>query len=122
MNKSIALGLAALILMASSSQLAQAAGKMTVVNNSKFALNGSITYHTALCKDDKIYLAGSGKWSVNSGLCAVKGSSFSLTDKQGVSHVCAYGSASHTAQNFRIYHRTSIPNAFCEVTNEAPMY
>lgn len=122
MKKLFALGFSALLSMVCFSQPAQAAGTMTVVNNSKYDLTGSISYHTALCKDDKIHIAGRGKWTVKSGLCAVKGSSFSLKDAQGVDHACAYGTSSRTASNFAIYHRTTIPNAFCEVKNDRPNF
>ena len=122
MKKAFLLGLSCLLMTLCWSQPAEAAGKINVINNSKFALTGSITYHTALCKDDKIHIAGRGRWSVNSGLCAVKDSVFSLKDEKGVDHVCHSKRGPTSQSNFVIYHRTSVPNAFCEVKDERPMY
>jgi hypothetical protein len=122
MKKLFLLALSCLLITVCLSQPADALGKLNVINNSKFALTGSITFYTALCKDDKIHIAGRGRWSVNSGLCKIKDSLFSLKDETGVSHVCHSTRGPVSQQNFVIYHRTSVPNAFCEVKNESTMY
>lgn len=122
MKKAFVLALSCLLTTVSWSQPAEALGTLRVVNHSKYPLTGSITYHTALCKDDKMHIAGRGKWSVNSGLCAVKDSVFSLKDDNGVEHVCHSKRGATSQTNFVIYKRTSVPNAFCEVKDEATMY